>query len=354
MESAEHSLILKDGRTLAYHIFGEELQKDSHPVLYFNGFPGCGKEAGIACAPAIAKYGGQVFAIDRPGMGKTSSPYGSAANNKKDPKGEAKDMSDADSNLDTFMGNVWELVEDQGWEEFSVVGVSGGGPYTLALLASYLQQRRMDKSKTVARLRNVCLVGTLCLSAGEEGLKEELVQLHATVEKAQTSKWYRFQLATLCASMGPAYNYLVPYMPLSWMKYLISLGNKTSPPADREFMSREENIAPFVEMIGTMAAQGGYPGIYDDAMILLRANQPHEDVLRKIYGSKHDDNDLPSIGIFQGQSDANLPPSHAEYLHKSIFHEQAQVFRYEGLGHESTIMGEPDDYAAFATAERKK
>merc|ERR1711915_1158699 len=186
-------------------------------------------------------------------------------------------------------------------------------------------------------------------------MKEELAQLNATVEKAQTSKWYRFQLAALCASMGPAYNYLIPCMPLSWMKYLISLGNKTSPKADREFVSREENIAPFVEMIGVMAAQGGYPGIYDDAMILFRANLPHEDVLREIYGSDNDDDDdLPSIGIFQGQSDANVPPSHAEYLHKSIFHEQSRVFRYEDLGHESTIMGKPEDYAAFATAERKK
>ena len=122
--------------------------------MYFNWFPGCGHEAGIACAPAVAKCGGQVFAIDRPGMGETSSPYGT------------NDFSDADRYLATFIGSFGELVEDREWEEFSVVGVSRGGPYTLALLASYFQ--RCTNKTTTTRLRNVCLVGALCLSAGRK------------------------------------------------------------------------------------------------------------------------------------------------------------------------------------------
>ena len=132
------------------------------------------------------------------------------------------------------------------------------------------------------------------------------------------------------------------------------LVKQVSPEADREFVSNDENIVPFLEVIGVMATQGGYPEIYDEAIISVRAELHHEDVIRKIYSSKNDNDDLPSIGIFQGQSDANVPPSHAEYLYESIFHEQSRVFRYEGLGHQSTIMVKPEDYAAFATAERKK
>ena len=101
MKSVEHSLSLKDGRILAYHTFGDDRNRNEHPVLYFNGLPGCGLEAGIACAPAVAQAGGRVYAIDRPGMGKTSSPY------------SAKSKNNADENLETLINNVWELIEDQ-------------------------------------------------------------------------------------------------------------------------------------------------------------------------------------------------------------------------------------------------
>lgn len=364
LESVEHSLLLKDGRTLAYHTFPAAGEKklenddddDVHPVLYFHGYPGCGLEAGIACAPSVARAGGRIYAIDRPGMGKTSSPY----NTKAKADDVQKDM--AQTNLETFVDNVWELIQDQGWKEFSVIGVSGGGPFTLALLASYLERQQScsaKESNRPARLCNVSLVGAACFSAGTDGMKPELAQLVQVVEKAQTSRWYRFLLGATAASTGPMYNYLIPAMPLSWTKYLISLGNASSPPADRDYMSVDENLRPFLVMMGSMVAQGGYPGAYDDGMILMRKGQPHEEVLRKAYsnlGTKGDDNDdgLPAIGIFQGESDVNVHPSHARYLHESIFHKRSTYFGYDGLGHESMIMGKSEDYAAFATAARTK
>lgn len=354
LESQEHSLVLKDGRTLAYHTFpianGEEKNpKDLHPVLYFHGFPGCGIEAGISCARAVHMSGGRVYAIDRPGMGKTSSPYPT----KRPPNNAAADKdqkSDADENLETFIENVWELVQDQGWKDFSVIGVSGGGPYTLALLASYLCKKY--DNLPVARLVRVSLVGAVVFSAGCDGMKDELAQMSQLAEKAQTSSWYRFYIASMAASMSPVYNYLLPLIPLSWTKALVSYGNKSSPPADQEWASKDENLIPVLNMMQSMAAQGGYPGIYQDAMILMRSNQPFEQYLQKVY--KGTDSDLPSIGIFQGLADVNVPPSHAKYLHESIFHEQSQIHHYEGLGHESMIMGKPEDYAAFAVTGTKK
>merc|ERR1712025_1447535 len=105
-------------------------------------------------------------------MGKISSPYSIGDTNTK----HEKKNKNSDPNLDTFIDNVWELVEDQGWEEFSVIGVSGGGPFTLALLASYLQIRQsaMDEAYSRARLRNVCLVGAICMSAGNDGMGDDL------------------------------------------------------------------------------------------------------------------------------------------------------------------------------------
>ena len=338
MKSIEHSLSLKDGRILAYHTFGDDQNGNEHPVLYFNGVPGCGLEAGIACAPAVTKAGGRVYAIDRPGMGKTSSPYIADAKNN------------ADENLETLIQNIWELIEDQGWKDFSVIGVSGGGPYALALLASYIQRR--DNDEKLARLTNMCLVGALCFSAGNNGMKDELAQLSVIVAKAQSSEWYRFLLWSMTISTGPIYNYLLPVMPLSWTKYLISIGNQKSPLADRKWVSKDENLLPFLDVTRSMMAQGGYPGSYDDVMIALRPDQPHEELLQKAYGT-NDRKNLPSIGIFQGLSDANVPPSHAQYLHETIFRQQSTIFQYENLGHESTVMGMADEFAAFATTIRK-
>lgn len=350
MESEEHSLLLKDGRTLAYHTFrfAEEKQKnpeDVHPVLYFHGFPGCGLEAGIGCAHSIARSGGRVYAIDRPGMGKTSSPY-----NKSTTSEDSGPKSDADENLDTFVDNIWELVENQEWKEFSVIGVSGGGPYALALLASYL--RKKNDSIPVGNLVNVCLVAAITFSAGTNGMMKDLVYMNQVVEKAQTSWWYRAYLASMSAMMSPVYNYLLPALPLSWIKYLMSFSDKTLPPADREVLSDDKILVSFVKMMQSMAAQGGYSGVYHDAMTLFRSNQPHEEYLREAYQETNED--LPGIGIFQGLSDVNVPPSHGQYLHESIFSERSKLFRYEGLGHMSLVMTKQEEYAAFATTGKKQ
>ncbi len=353
MESEEHSLLLKDGRTLAYHTFriDEENQKnakDVHPVFYFHGFPGCGIEAGNGCARSVAMLGGRVYAIDRPGMGKTSSPYNESKTAAT--SGDSGPKSDADENLEAFIDNIWELVEHQGWKEFSVIGVSGGGPYALALLASYL--RKKSDNIPVAHLVNVCLVAAITFSAGTDGMMEDLVHMNQVSEKAQTSGWYRAYLASIAATMSLVYNYLLPALPLSWTKSMMSSSAEKFPPADREAMSDEKFLIPFLKMTQSMAAQGGYHGIYHDAMILMRSNQPYEEYLREAYQETNED--LPAIGIFQGLSDINVPPSHGQYLHESIFSQRSELFRYEGLGHLSLAMTKQEEFAAFATTGKKQ
>ena len=311
----------------------------------------------MTCAHSVANHGGRLYAIDRPGMGKTSSPYSTHGTDTKN----GNENTNTDPNLDTFIENVWELVEDQGWEEFSVIGVSGGGPFTLALLASYLQIRRSkkDESNSRARLRNVCLVGAVCMSGGSDGMNNELKDMATLVEECQDSKWSRFKLRAMATSSGPIFNYLIPALPLSWNLYLSSFQHKTMPPADQEWMSDESNIGPFLSLNRYIMAQGGYPGTYDDAMIALRAGHSHEDFLEKIYGSPvtkeiedEADGDLPMVGIFQGEMDTSVPSSHARYMHETIFHKRSKLIEFEGLGHVSMISPKSDEYATFATATR--
>lgn len=360
MEFVEHSLQLKDGRVLAYHTFHkaeDDHQEDLHPVLYFHGYPGYGPEAGMICAHSVAKHGGRIYSIDRPGMGKTSSPYSTDGIQSKNESENKK----SDRNIDAFIDNVWELVKDQGWKEFSVIGVSGGGPCTLALLASYLQIRQSKKSQAYprARLRNVCLVAAVCMSAGNDGMKDELKTVTSLVEQCQESKWSRFKLATMATISGPLWNYLIPALPLSWHLYLSSFQHETMPEADRIWMSDEKNMGPLLMLNRYLMAQGGYPGAFDDAMIAMRAGHSHEDIIEKVYGSistnesKIDiERNLPAVGIFQGGMDNSVPPSHALYMHDSIFHKRSKFFEFRGLGHLSMISPKSDEYASFATAAR--
>eukprot|EP00532_Pseudo-nitzschia_australis_P007015 CAMPEP_0168170616 /NCGR_PEP_ID=MMETSP0139_2-20121125/4277_1 /TAXON_ID=44445 /ORGANISM="Pseudo-nitzschia australis, Strain 10249 10 AB" /LENGTH=382 /DNA_ID=CAMNT_0008088135 /DNA_START=83 /DNA_END=1231 /DNA_ORIENTATION=- len=381
MESVEHSLGLKDGRVLAYHTFPEVEEGGGdngegttttttkrHPVLYFHGFPGCGTEAGFMCALAVARTGGRVYGIDRPGMGKTSSRYvarhkdehgdGDTGNNDSN----TSTSRTSSSNLETFVQSVWELVEDQCWEEFSIIGASGGGPYALAMLASYLQRRKQSP----ARLRNVCLVGALCISAGLDGIFKSVVPL---IESSSTSWWSHLLLRAQAVATGVIFGSVVLRLPLSWITAVASSTtlNKELPSADREWLSDgENNTGPYLSAICSMTAQGGYPGVYDDQMIVFGSKHSHEEVIRQQYSNDTtttnsastsindtdaDDLLLPAVGIFQGALDTNVPLSHALFLHKSVFHEheRSEFVRYDDLGHASMIAGRSEEYAAFAT-----
>lgn len=99
---------LSDGRTLGYAEYGT---LRGVPVFYFHGFPGSRLEAAIV-KDKLVDLDMHLVAIDRPGMG----------------------LSDYQKNrtiLD-FTEDVQELAENLGFENYGVLGVSGGGPYALA------------------------------------------------------------------------------------------------------------------------------------------------------------------------------------------------------------------------------
>ena len=99
---------LSDGRTLGYAEYGS---LRGVPVFYFHGFPGSRLEAAIV-EDELVDLDMHLVAIDRPGMGL------SAYQQKR-------------TILD-FPEDVQELAEYLGFENYGVLGVSGGGPYALA------------------------------------------------------------------------------------------------------------------------------------------------------------------------------------------------------------------------------
>ena len=102
------TVVLSDGRSLSFARFGNP---EGRPVFYFHGFPGSRLEP-QSNHEAFLKAGIQLLALDRPGMGKST----------RKSKRKLLDWPD----------DVVEVAKILNLEKFSILGVSGGGPYALA------------------------------------------------------------------------------------------------------------------------------------------------------------------------------------------------------------------------------
>ncbi|MEI6352192.1 MAG: alpha/beta hydrolase [Verrucomicrobiota bacterium] len=101
----EGILKLSDGRRLGYRAVGPP---EGLPLFYFHGFPGARTEADLLCSEDDCP-GWRVFALDRPGIGLSDFSPGRT--------------------LRDWPKDVEEFANAMGITRFSVVGVSGGGPY---------------------------------------------------------------------------------------------------------------------------------------------------------------------------------------------------------------------------------
>ncbi len=107
---------LADGRRISYQDYGAV---DGLPVFGLHGTPGSVlKFAGGAAA--AHRFGVRLIGVDRWGYGKSDVP--------------------SRPSLELFASDVGELADALGLKTFSLLGVSGGGPYAVAC-ASVLRER---------------------------------------------------------------------------------------------------------------------------------------------------------------------------------------------------------------------
>jgi pimeloyl-ACP methyl ester carboxylesterase len=111
-------ITLSDGRRLGFAEFGDRQGK---PVFYFHGFPGSRLEAQLAEKISLDTHV-RFIGIDRPGYGLSNFK----------PNRQLTDWPD----------DVAELADVLGFDRFSILGVSGGGPYAAA--CAYKIPHRLD------------------------------------------------------------------------------------------------------------------------------------------------------------------------------------------------------------------
>jgi pimeloyl-ACP methyl ester carboxylesterase len=347
-EAVRHFLPLEDGRKMAYYTFmvedGNEDPSKKHPVLYLHGFPGAGLE-GAVCAREVAKAGGCLFSPDRPGFGHSDPGPKLEQTSITGTFDDA--LAEGYARMNSFIEDLWNLVRSKRWQSFSLIGVSGGGPYATAMLASYLEDQYSEAKKPpVARLEAVCLVAGICCSAGLDSMMPDNKTICDLVVKRKTSWWSDTKLHLM---FGASHLFLT-VLPARLVLKLIP--TKHLPEVDKDSFAEEDSAfgTYMVKVIKSSFRQGSNAAVLE-ASIVFYPEQGFETTLKKRYQkivAEGDTDSLPRVAILQGQLDVNVPPSHAEYIHKEWMLETAKIFRYQDLGHISMIIQKADDYSQFA------
>ena len=276
---------LSDGRSLSFASFGDPAGR---PVFYFHGFPGSRFEP-QSNHEAYLKAGIRLLALDRPGMGEST----------RKSKRKLLDWPD----------DVVEVAKILNLEKFSVLGVSGGGPYALACaraIPGYL-----DKV-TVA-----CGLGPMDAPNATSGMM---------LSNRILFRYGRFFPPLLRLSVFLMVRQLSSKPVKGFEKFVEGL-----PEPDRLVLSEPEAQEFVLTSAVEGVCQGGGP--------LLEEIR----IYSKLWGFKLDDLNIP-ISLFQGEVDIDVPASMARYQAELI--PDCELNLYPTDGHFSLLVNHIDEIIA--------
>src|ERR1022692_3461558 len=110
-EMTENLLLMRDGRKLEVREYGDSA---GHPTFFFHGLIGSHHQASYISEQA-GQIGLRIVAPNRPGVGRS-------------------DFIDRASAIESVQ-DVEDVAKALGFDEFSLIGISGGTPYALAALS---------------------------------------------------------------------------------------------------------------------------------------------------------------------------------------------------------------------------
>lgn len=265
------ALTLRDGRTLAYAVYGDPA---GLPVFLFHGTPGSRLDR-PPDQRILDTLGVRLIVPDRPGYGCSTFHKG---------------------RLLDWPADIAQLAEALGVIRFSVAGVSGGGPFALACA-----------HRLGARVAGVTLV--------------------AGIAPPEAPSYWE-DMDPLDALELRAAKYL-PFRPLIWAYatqarallrdpagYLANVAEHFAP-ADRATLDDPTVQAIFAESVAEAYRQGVRAHVWDDKLF----THPWGFRLRDI---------TTPVRIWQGDADVIVPPSHARYLAAALPNSVATVVPGEG------------------------
>lgn len=277
--------MLPDRRRLAYSEYGDP---KGHPTLYFHGFPGSRLEAELATASA-AQAGVRLIAADRPGIGSSDVQPG--------------------RRLLDWPADVEQLADHLGLRRFTIVGVSGGGPYAAACAHSIPE-----------RLDAVAIVSGVAPFDSDALLDGMLWPNKVTLRIARRAPWL------LNGVLRPAV--IVRWFP----RFVIRLVASGLNAPDRDVLARAE-VQDAITHSLTESLRRGARGHADELRILV---SPWGFRLEDVSADVH---------LWHGGRDRVVPPIHYRRMSDAFPRSHRELLA--GEGHFSLVI----DHAAhiFAT-----
>ena len=279
------SVNLSDGRSLSLARFGDPSGK---PVFYFHGFPGSRLEP-QSNHDAFLKAGIQLLALDRPGIG-----HSTRKNKRK---------------LLDWPDDVVEIAKILKLEKFSILGVSGGGPYALACaraIPGYLNK------VTVA-----CGLGPIDAPNATSGMM---------LSNRVLFRYGKFFPPVLHLSTFLMVRQLSSKPAKGLKKFVEGL-----PEPDRLVLSKTD-AQDFVAASAVEGVRQGSGPLLEEIGIYSRS-----------WGFKLEDLNVP-VSLFQGEVDIDVPASMAR--HQASLIPDCEINLYPDDGHFSLLVNHIDEIIA--------
>lgn len=258
-ESESQTMTLPDGRALGYAEFGDPKGK---PGFYFHGFPGSRLEARLMNDAAAARNV-RIIAVDRPGMGLSDFQ----------PKRRFVD----------WPRDVTALADHLGLDRFVVSGASGGGPYS-AVCARALPER-------VTAAVILAGVGPMSAPNATKGMSAQNKVLFLV------SRW---------APAVSGFAYVLLEKQLSNRERVMNQIGKSSSAEDRLLLEQRPEVADILYESLVEAFRRGSRGPKHELYLYSHR-----------WGFRLDRIEIP-VFLWQGEKDANVPPSMGRYQAEQI------------------------------------
>ncbi len=279
----EGNIAVGEDRQIGFAEFGNP---QGRAVFWLHGTPGARRQIPTEARAFAARKNIRLIGIDRPGIG-SSTPY-------------------QYENVLGFTEDLRTIADTLGINRFAVIGLSGGGPYTLATAAAMPD-----------RVVMAAVLGGVAPLIGEDGISSGLMELakivRPVIEVADTPiRWVAGSLIKLIGPFGsPA----------------LDLYARISPDGDRNLLSRPEFKAMFLDdLLNGSRKQLAAP--FADIVVFARD-----------WGFRLEDIKVP-VRWWHGDADHIVPYAHGEHAVARIA--DAEMYTLPGESHLAGL-GVPED-----------